>query len=245
VQKRIDNYNIGFYSLIELIKDYNICVCNECHVFIKPKPKVSSAFGIGAGILYSSISLNYQTIFPESQLVYYKDFDNKFEPSFASNFSIFYDLVLPRLNEKMSLRIELSSTFMKNKNYYINENQGFIIQTDFNINQKIFKLPLMLKYTYPKNKLTPFFYLGISNNYNIITGEFLSTKLVFSTKSVNTDYFPKISGQFYSITFLGGAGLRIKLNKKQYLYYDLRCELRNTIKNGNTLNYYNFLNITF
>jgi len=244
IKPRLENFSIGFDNLIILISDYNKCICSECHVFVKPKPILKSSFGIVGGNVLSNLKTNTDFAYYMKKLNYQTDFDEiigNFKLSSNFNFYLFYNLVLPRINEKISLEFE--AQYCNNK--YIGFFENALASSDFILKNKSLKFPVLIKYTYPGKKYRPFMFFGAAYCRNTMLYSEIYRINYPINNIVRTQYFKNFNENNTSVNFIAGAGIKIKLSRKTFFVYEFRAEYGNSCLNFKVLNFNNSIGISF
>jgi hypothetical protein len=235
IKKLIPKTDLEIYDLSKLIKIYNDCICYECISFVKPKPFTKSSFGFAIGSNKSVLVPNFDEFFINNFDKYnFEYLDNILNSELSYNVSVYYNLVLPRLNEKISIQTEL----MIASNRYTNHTLNSGVTTDLQFDAFSLKFPITLKYTYSAYKIKPFIYGGIVfNKYyfknSSITQVYYLTNNVENRQEV-TDF---LSNQNMNTGILG-TGFLLKLTKNIHLIFDFKYELGKNVFYGKSSNFY-------
>ena len=205
-----------------LVEDYNKCIGAPSITYKAARPWVKTYFGLTAGMSVSTLHF-------ESGDPAYDYLAKSFDPSTLPMIGISFDLIAPRINERVSFHGDLLYTSSKYKGFREVENS---LTTDRNystIELQEMKIPMGFRYVFPEKKITPYFNLGISTTFNlgihstlIKETEYIASHTVITTqKEALTD----IRG--YQLGFWGGLGLMKSVNKKLKAFIEVRVEQTN------------------
>ena len=196
---KLVNYNKKSFS--KLIARYNQCV-------IKPFPHFKYGFLLG---------YEFSRLIPSDK----QNGDLKyFEYKYDGDFSIGVYADNPILESDFSAHAEL--LFSKHGYSYnkLVDNKDI----DFVANFTSIKVPLLVRYTYPSNKIRPYINVGFVGTY-LIKNETLLFETTIKENTIEIDD-PHITSLINDVQFgynIGG-GIEFKLNLKNSLFFELRYD---------------------
>ena len=220
IQPEIEKAGLNHKSLSKIVENYHGYVCNEeCIVYQKQLPKVVIKFAAELGINVTQINFHekrYYSIFP-------------FEKSIYPSIGIATNILLPRINEKLSFDInaEFGSLSYKIEDYKKYTHEGTphqmteIIDLDFHATY--LKGSGSIKYTVPKGKVRPTASLGFGIQRFLKAESQKNTTILFGEQihTQNNTTYP-IRPNFYFIT--GRIGAVAQNFKKGIPYTYLKYE---------------------
>jgi len=140
---QIDNVSLDKKSLISVAKKYHdyICEGEKCIVYEKTVPVVTARFAPFLGLSVSEFGFD--------NFEFYENLN--FDKSFGPVIGVLFDFSAPKLSEKLSLQINLSTK----KNHYYGTYNILSRYYYFHMHSIYLQPALLLKYIYPKGKLRP------------------------------------------------------------------------------------------
>jgi hypothetical protein len=173
---------------------------------LKPFPHIKYGFLIG----YEFAKL----IIGDKQNIDFEHFEYKYDGTFS--IGLFLDN--PILLSDFSLHTEV---YFAKHGYSFNT---FVYNEDidFVANLSSLKVPFLIKYAYPSNKIRPFINMGIVGTY-FIKNETLLYKTTISENTIEINDMEKTSIiNDIEIGYSIGGGIEYKLNFKNSLFFELR-----------------------
>jgi hypothetical protein len=163
VKKKINNTRLAYKNLMDLVTEYNSCFDSKEKGYKATKPLAKLRTGPVIGIGYSPIKF-YATS---------SDYNYLSKSTFKTSGNIvlgwLINTTLPKINEKVSLQVEALYTSNNYSSHYEEKVKGDISDTifryDISIRMKYAKLPIQIRYTYPKGKIRPYIQAGIYMAY--------------------------------------------------------------------------------
>ena len=232
LQPVVDNTELNHKSLIKLARKYNECLCSDCEIFVKPKPWATFKIGVFTGVNYSFINFKTPPV-------------TNIESNFSGNLSFLCGLganiILPRLNEKLSFQFELFYL----RHYYKSYSEVNNYNTDFGLYAYYLKNPIMLRYTFPNWKIRPFITIGVSNTFIIRTNYLLLQAYKQNNNEIIIQEYYDLPLNNFQMIFLGGIGFQYNISKRISLFMEFRYETGNNLLNGKINNYSLLTGITF
>lgn len=194
---RLVGYNKN--SLSRLIQRYNNC---------DPKPFPHFKYGMMAGLEF----LRLLPVFIEtSDLV---NFNFRYDG--GSSLAVFIDN--PVLVSDFSLHAEVSIS----KHGYSYNRLLETADMDYVANITSVKVPVLLRYTLPSEKISPFFNVGLAAAFNI-KNESLFYKDIIDGKTIElTDAVQPLLNDDFQAGYSAGSGIEYRLNYRKALLFELR-----------------------
>ena len=143
MNSEIDNARLEHSSLINIARDYHQYACtdgSECIVYEKKKPLMALRIGPVVGADISTL-----------KLMEYDVEKYKFDPSTNFIAGVTLNFLMPRLNEKIFLQMQIMYT----KYYFFDAYVSPQKATDTHIRSNVFQLGMAIKYEYPKGRWRP------------------------------------------------------------------------------------------
>lgn len=144
--KKVNQLQFESNAFINIAQDYHNDVCDdyECIVYTKEKMSASLNFGLHIGYSISSI-----TVFDNE---YTKNLNKDYSSSQDIVYGLFLNYMDPNISERFSLQLDL--LFQK----------GTYEADESSMKISYMKIPFSIKYTYPKKRLMPSVWFGMSYN---------------------------------------------------------------------------------
>lgn len=220
-QKQIENLRLSEEMLIPVAEKYNRCMGAHDYAAVTKK----SNFTYGVSLFHATSSLHFSG---ES----YLDGNTFHESGARLGGGLAFNLAPSSFNDKLSFQVELlydpssfSLNFVGPKEY---TSRSPVYETDFKL--AFLKLPVQVRYVYPKGKIRPFFNAGGLASYALRRDHqttknfyFAGQDLVVVKPALANDGFKN-----FSMGLTGGAGLRYELYGKP-LWLEARYEKTNGI----------------
>jgi hypothetical protein len=204
VNKDIVHTGLTHKSLIQLTKRYHDYKCTEeaCIVYEKKLPVLRIELEPLIG--YAFTSLSFRDITMENV---------NFQMSTSPFAGLGLNLIVPRWNEKLSLRMNLSY----NKDYFYGTKfETSIYAPNYNfyyhIHNSNFTGSLALNYTYPKGKIRPKVFLGFFGQSIVESTTKIYSERIFNNNVTNDEDSADLFGK-YNKGLMGGMGMEYFLKK--------------------------------
>ncbi len=215
-------------SLSRFISSYNYCE-------IAP----SAYFKYGVIIGYESTKLSlpptpqniYDNMIASPDLEFY-NYINQSDLKYDGGFTFGFFIDNPISFSNFSIHSEL---FYSKHSYSFNKNLNGV-NLDFDASTSALTLPIMLRLTYPSNKIRPFVNAGINYSYNLKNENTLygSTIGQSITERNLINAHPTISKS--NIGYAIGSGVEYKLTHKMAMFFELRYTKLFGFNNQDSLN---------
>lgn len=215
IRKQLDNIKYTEKSLIKIITTYNYCVGSINKTYRREKKIIKVSFGISTGLNYAHLSYNHSeaTFLYQDEKGFY--FTNKSNSSAFFTAGFFTELASPRVNESFSLYAGLfymKYNFLTNK---ITNNSVYEVSTKLNQ----LKIPLGIRYTFPKRNITPYITFGVSNYINLSSNtewfRDVNKNNVIETRNINFKATNSAFGYF------GSIGIKKNISKRIIGFIDI------------------------
>jgi hypothetical protein len=212
---------------MDLVTEYNSCFTSNEEGFKTIKPLAKLRTGPMIGMDYSQMRF-YSTS---------SEYDYLTKPTFKTTGNVvlgwYINTTLPKINEKVSLQVEALYISNNYSSYYEAKVKGNISDTTFRddiyIRMKYAKLPILIRYTYPKGKLRPFIQAGIyiayiasSKNHIIREAEYKGVVSTQEQQAVMTKVFQQGA--------VAGIGMQMNILNKP-TSFEIRIERGNGVNN--------------
>lgn len=226
---QINNTRFGYKPLIKVTKTYheNVCKDYKCVDFTK-LTKQSIYIEPKIGIINSKLGL-------ASSKDYTKDL--------KAIFVIQFRFIPIRMHYLWNFQTGLSYS----SNYFLGDYFNYVLfgkERTFRIELKyeIIRIPLIIQYNFPLNKIQPYILAGY-NNIFIINPKY-SVRRISEEGSLSSPY--KTPFRKYQFGFTTGVGLRFKINEKYNIFIQNDYEYRMPSSNYNyILDFHNVKSIIF
>ena len=198
--------------LSKLIARYNTCE-------LKPFPHFK--YGLLIGYELSKLVPSEKSIDDVSGLTVNKDNDlDHFDYKYNGSFSIGMFLDNPILASDFSLHAEV--LFSKHKHSYSYTSNTK--KLDLTINTSSLRIPLLIRYTLPKNNFRPYFNVGPVYSYNLKNENSLYKETITFTDLANTkvDFIEGTIIPTSEFGFAIGFGFEFDLDFKKALFLEIR-----------------------
>ena len=150
---QINKASLEHSSLIDIAKNYHRLVCtdgNECIIYEKKKPLMALRIGPMVGADLSTLKIIHD------------DYERyRFEPSTNFTIGMSLNFWMPRVNEKIFLKMHIMYT----KYYFFNAFEDAQETIDTHFRSNVLQMGIGVKYEYPKGKWRPTLAAGTTANY--------------------------------------------------------------------------------
>ena len=221
VKQQIDKAALEQSDLVKVVDQYNACVAPEqAGTFAK---KTERNFTVEKGLLAGMTLMSPNFSSDKGTHTYLSKAD--FALSKTVTGGVFFNLSTRKLNEKLSLITGLMYHHYSLEGSYLDK-QSENIYSDYDgyLKAAYIRVPLLLRYTYPKGKIRPFVNAGVHYSFLVKSdSEMVRNYSFYGTHSTRTS--PALE-EFRSSEqgLLGGLGVRMPLAGKSYLILEARYE---------------------
>lgn len=215
MRSKIQRTKLAEKALTNLVEDYNRCQGATGITFKAKKPWTKAIIGATGGLNISQLSFPFNPG--------YEHLAGDFEISKSPMIGVSLDLFAPRLSERISFQTDLLYLTSKYYNYTLNTGSSSIERNYVTIELKQFKIPIGIRYTFPKREFTPYFTAGISSTIHVNA----SSKRVLEVESnrvVNTNENEALAIKNKQVGLWGGCGVLKSINNKLNAFIELRYE---------------------
>jgi hypothetical protein len=226
VVQKYSEISLNHKSLSELVREYNAHFANASQegTFSRPVPLFRVVLGVSGGVQMSSI--RFTSEYSSYSHLTRSPFDRSITPAFG----VFVNTTIPKVNEKLSIHTEL----LYQTHYYtaFNEHQSFgqTVRNDVSFQMHSLKLPVMVRYTYPKGRVRPYLNIGVAPSM----GRVQQNQLITESEGIRTGVVEAKVGEALlirrsQIGFTGGIGLAGPLWGRHWVFGEIRMERGNGI----------------
>ena len=198
IREKIQQCRLNEKSLTNLIEDYNRCKGESSTAFKAKKPWTKAIVGVTSGVNISK--LNFYTGFGFEHL------EGVLEVSRSPVIGISMDILSPKLSERISLHGDLLYVTSNYYNYTILSNGSFTQRNYVTIELHQLKIPMGIRYTFPKRNFTPYLNIGISNTIHLKSNS-IWIQEVESNNVVATNKTDALSIEKNQLGLWGGFGI--------------------------------------
>ena len=215
LRPKIPRIRLSEKALTNLIEDYNRCKGATGITFKAKKAWTKTIIGATGGLNISQLS------FPSNPG--YEHLAGDFEISKSPTMGVSLDLLSPRISERIAFHgdfLYLSSKYYK---YTLNDGGASIERNYVTIELKQVKIPIGIRYTFPRREFTSYFTAGISSTIHVNS----SSKRVHEVESnrvVNTNENEALAIKNRQVGLWGGYGLLKSINNKLNAFIEFRYE---------------------
>ncbi|PTX10711.1 outer membrane protein with beta-barrel domain [Pontibacter mucosus] len=211
-EERFQRLRLSANSLTDIALEYNRCVNPASLVHEQEKRKVKVTIGPVVAFTSSSLTFKGDTYLSRSS---FTDESPTVAGGVATNFTV------PQLSEKVSLQVEL--LYVPNKFYaLLEEKKSFGSTTTYEtmFDLAYLKLPVQVRYTYPRGQLRPFLNAGLVVGHAIKDENQVLRSTGYGAPESQPSSYPAIPGNGMSDGFrrftqglTAGAGLAYPFQK--------------------------------
>ncbi|WP_162056359.1 outer membrane beta-barrel protein [Pontibacter pamirensis] len=225
-QLQIEQTRLKQPSLIKLFSRYNTCVTPSEEQYVKDTGK---GLRVRLGLLAGTSFTNSQFSGNHASTL---DLQNSsgFETSRDLTAGLSLDIVAPGTSEKIGLHVGVMYTqYAFEGSYEIYESDEVRRQFNYNLKASHLKVPVMLRYTYPKGILRPFVQAGVQNGFVISKESNVQEQSKYYNTNREKEYPLLDAYRGHEQGFLGGIGALLYLTEQTSLTVEGRYEINNGI----------------
>lgn len=205
---RLENLRFTASALSGLAETYNRCFGDAGTQKTKAKtPTVTFA----PAIIYTSTSLHGSGDHPLSK----GDYQDK---SVRVGGGITTNITIPVAHEKLSVQVDVLYMPVKQTAFFsYSDIMGWKYDYDVLFDIDYLKMPVQLKYTYPKGRVRPYVSAGLANSYAVQVTQQVTKTSTFQTREGKTEVKSALGdGGFrrFHFGFAAGAGLLVPIGSK-------------------------------
>ncbi len=210
-------------SLTNLIEAYNRCKGEPSITFKVQKPWTKAIIGITGGVNISQLSFDG---FDGNQG--YEHLEGNFEASKAPIVGISLDVISPRISERISFHADLLYLSSKYYSYSLFKHSYITLRNYVTVELQQLKIPIGIRYTFPKRNVTPYFNVGISSTIHLNSStSWIQDVQVNNVVGIEKGYaFVFKQAQF---GLWGGCGVIKSISNKVNAFVELRYEQTNGV----------------
>lgn len=214
-RERVQKIRLDERALTKLIEDYNQCKGEPSITFKANKPWTKAIIGVTGGPNISR--LNFESNPGYGHLA------GNFEVSKSPMIGVSFDILSPRLSERISFHSDFFYLTSKYYNYNLYNSSSSVERNYVTIELQQLKVPIGIRYTFPERKFTPYFNAGISGTIHLSSNSKWAQELE-SNSIVNTNENEALAIKNKQFGLWGGCGLLKSVNNKLNVFLELRYE---------------------
>ena len=153
----------------------------------------------------------------------YEHLAGDFEVSKSPIIGVSLDMLSPRLSERISFHGNLLYLTSKYYNYTLYNNSSAVERNYVTIELQQLKIPIGIRYTFPKREFTPYFNAGISSTIHLSSNSNWVQE-VESNSVVDTNENEALAIKNKQFGLWGGCGVIKSVNNKLNVFLELRYE---------------------
>jgi hypothetical protein len=215
ISTKVQKTELNEKSLTNLIEDYNRCKGGPNITFKAKKPWTKAIVGVTGGLNVSQ--LNFDAILG------YEHLAGDFEISKSPVIGISLDIFSPRLSERFSFHGDLLYLTSKYYNYSLFNNSSSTERNYVTIELQQLKIPIGIRYTFPKREFTPYFNVGLSSTIHLSSNS-KWVQEIESNSVVQTYNNQALTINANQLGLWGGCGVSKSVNSKINAFIELRYE---------------------
>ena len=235
-QLQIEQTRLKQPGLIRLFSRYNICVAPAEEQYVKD---IGKGLRVRPGILAGTSFTNSKFSGNHASSL---DLQNNsgFKVSLDLTAGLSLDIVAPGISEKIGLHVGVMYTqYAFEGSYEIYQSDEVRRQFDYHLKASHLKVPLMLRYTYPKGTIRPFVQAGVQNGFVISKESNVKEQSRYYNTTRKKEYPLLDAYRGHEQGFLGGIGVLLHLTGQISLTAEGRYEINNGISAYNDLEHSN------
>lgn len=215
IRERVQKIELAERALTNLIEDYNRCKGEPSITFKAKKPWTKAIIGVTGGLNISQLNFNANPG--------YEHLAGDFEVSKSPMIGVSFDILSPRLSERISFHSDLLYLTSKYYNYTLYNNFSSVERNYVTIELQQLKVPIGIRYTFPKREFTPYVNAGISSTIHLSSNS-KWVQEVESNSVVNTNESEALVIKNKQFGLWGGCGVLKSVSNKLYVFFELRYE---------------------
>lgn len=215
IRTRVQKIRLREKDLTNLIDDYNRCKRESSITFKVKKPWTKAIIGLTGGLNVSQLKFDTNPG--------YEHLTGDFEVSKSPMIGASFDILSPRLSERISFHGDLLYLTSKYYNYTLYSSGSSVERNYVTIELQQLKVPIGIRYTFPKREFTPYFNVGISSTIHLSSNSNWVQE-VESNSVVNTNENEALTIKNKQFGLWGGCGVLKSINNKLNAFLELRYE---------------------
>jgi hypothetical protein len=215
IRTKIQKARLEERSLTNLIEDYNRCKGESSVTFKAKRPWTKTIIGVTAGLNISQLNFNGHPA--------YDHLAGDFEGSRSPLIGFSFDILSPRLNERVSFHGDLLYLTSKYYSYTLYSSNSYVERNYVSIELQQLKVPVGFRYTFARREVTPYINAGISFTIHLGSNS-KWVQEVASNRVVSTYENEALAIENRQFGLWGGCGVMKSINKKLNAFVELRYE---------------------
>lgn len=215
IRTRVQKIRLAEKDLTNLIEDYNRCKGVSSVTFKAKKPWTKAIIGLTGGLNVSQLKFDP---YPG-----YEHLTGDFEVSKSPMIGVSFDILSPRLSERISFHGDFLYLTSKYYNYTLYNSSSSVERNYVTLELQQLKVPIGIRYTFPKREFTPYFNAGISSTIHLSSNSNWVQE-VESNSVVITNESEALVINSRQLGLWGGCGVLKSINNKLNVFIELRYE---------------------
>lgn len=215
IRTKVQKIKLDQKALTNLIEDYNRCKEAPSITFKAKKPWTKARIGVSGGFNVSKLNFKANPT--------YEHLAGNFEVSKSPMIGASLDILSPRLSERISFHAGLDYLTSKYYNYTLYNSSSSVERNYVTIELQQLKVPIGIRYTFPKRLFTPYFNVGISSTIHL-NAHSKWVREVESNSVVNTNENKALTIKNKQLGLWGGFGVLKSVSNKLNALIELRYE---------------------
>lgn len=225
IRTKVQKIRLEQKALTTLIEDYNRCKGAPSITFKANKPWTKAMVGVSGGLNVSELNFKANPA--------YEHLAGNFEVSKSPIIGVTLDILSPRLSERISFHGSLHYLTSKYYNYTLYNRSSSVERNYVTIDLPQLKVPIGIRYTFPKRVFTPYINVGVSSTIHLNANS-KWVQEVESNSVVNTDENEALTIKSKQLGLWGGLGVLKSINSKLNALIELRYEQTDGIAPSST-----------
>ncbi len=215
IRTRVQKIKLEEKSLTKLIEDYNRCKGKSSNTFKAKRPWTKAIVGLTVGLNVSQLKFDTNPG--------YEHLTGDFEVSKSPMVGVSFDILSPRLSERISFHGDFLYLTSKYYNYTLYNSSSSVERNYVTLELQQLKVPIGIRYIFPKREFTPYFNAGISSTIHLSSNS-KWVQEVESNSVVNTNENEALTIKNKQFGLWGGCGVLKSINNKLNAFLELRYE---------------------
>jgi hypothetical protein len=215
IRAKVQKIRLYEKELTNLIEDYNRCKGEPSITFKNKKPWTKAIIGMTGGLNISQLNFEANPG--------YRHLAGNFEVFKSPMIGVSIDILSPRLSERISFHADLLYLTTKYYNYTLYKISSSVERNYVTIELRQLKIPIGIRYTFPKREFTPYFNAGMSSTIHLSSNS-IWVQEVESNSVVNTNESEALTIGNKQFGLWAGCGVIKSINKKLNAFLELRYE---------------------
>ncbi len=215
IRTNVQKIRLNQKALTNLVEDYNRCKGRPSLNFTAKKKWTKTNIEVSGGLNVSKLNFKANPA--------YEHLAGNFEVSKSPVIGVSLDISSPRLSERISFHGGLHYLTSKYYNYTLYNGSYSVERNYVTIELQQLKVPIGIRYTFPKRVFTPYFKVGVSSTIHLNTSPKWVQEVELNSV-VNTNENEALTIKNKQFGLWGGFGVSKSINNKLNTLIELRYE---------------------